>query len=120
MWFDVDNPKLMENLDKIVDCSHRVPVKCVQIWTKSSATSSSLYFRMSTVRNADELAAVLMDSSLYGRTIDCANINPYDCYEVEIHLSRCSGKYNTNITPEVVETLMGLTWELMGGVGCAS
>ena len=110
MWVDVDNLKLMVSLDEIVDCSHRVPVKRVQIWIKSGESDSSLYSWMSTVCNVDSLAAVLMDSSLYGRTIDCVNINPYDCYEVEIHLSQWNGKYNTNITPEVVEKIMGLTW----------
>ena len=113
--FDVNYQKLIGRFDEIVDFSHRVPVKRVQMWIKSGESDSSLYSWMSTVCNADSLASVLMDSSLYGWTIDCADIHPYDCYvdctAVEFYLSRRNGEYNTNITPELIEALMHLTWE---------
>ena len=102
--------RLLQELDYIVDCSYRIPVKCVQMWVKSAGSEHSLYELISTVHNADSLAAVLMDLSLYGWMVDYVNINPDDCSEVEIYISRWDGKYNTNITPEVVEKLMGLTW----------
>ena len=108
--FDMNVQKLIGGCDEIVDCSYRIPVKRVQMWVKSAGSEHSLYGWMSTVRNVDSLAAVLMDLSLYGWMVDCVNINPDDCSEVEIYLSRWDGKYNTNITPEVVEKLMGLTW----------
>ena len=106
-----NSTKLMGSLGEIVDFSHRVPVKCVEIWSKSGSPSHSFYFWMLSVRNADSLASILMDSSLYGWTIDCVNIGTEDCSKVEFFISRKDGEYNTNITSEVVENLMRLTWE---------
>ena len=108
--FDVDDQKLIGRLDEIVDFSHGIPVKRVNVWIKSGELNSSLYSLMSTVRNANSLASVFMDLSLYGWTIDSVHIDPYDCSEVGFWISKRCGKYNTNITPEVVESLMGLTW----------
>lgn len=108
--FDVNDQKLIDRLYKIVDFSHKVPVTLVQIWSNSGESDISLYSWMSTVRSADSLASVLMDLSLYGWTIDCVITSAEDCSEVEFCISRQDGKYNTNITSEVIEKLMGLTW----------
>lgn len=103
-------PQLMGSLDEIVDFSHKVPVKCVKMWSNEGESDITLYTWTKTVRSADSLVSALMDLSLYGWTIDCVNTSTEDCSEVDLCISRQDGKYNTNITSEVVEKIMGLTW----------
>ena len=106
-----DNLKeLIRGLDELVDFSHGVPVKCVKMWSNEGESDITLYTWTKTVRSSDSLVSTLMDLSLYGWTIDCVNTSTEDRSEVDLCISRQDGKYNTNITSDVVEKVMGLTW----------
>lgn len=110
MRVDGDNLILMRGLDELVDFSHGVPVKCVKMWSNEGESDITLYTWTKTVRSSDSLVSTLMDLSLYGWTIDCVHTSTEDRSEVDLCISRQDGKYNTNITSDVVEKVMGLTW----------